>query len=314
MQDCQTHLNSAAQSLHRNRGFISINPVPPQRERTGYIAKKLVIPLASPYMAPSCQPNSSSMEQKALCFFRALLVWNDILSCSAKTMAPSRVEAYRNLLADEQFAQDFRDIIGCETWVLVTIMDATNLEIWKRDQDARGILSIRELIKRVNEIEAVLEQGIRTLSRVLQISPVAGIACSETSQGDRYYINTYIFAHAVLIHLHSIVSGSRPGVPEIQQSVDKAISAWSLCPLSINPGVLAWPYCVSASLAVDSQRDIFRNLIPETSPRESAFSSLVHSVSVVKECWRDADACKDRQVSCDWKEAMQRLNLSILFL
>ena len=52
------------------------------------------------------------MERKALGFFGALLVWNDILSCSTRRTRPMGAELYQKLLADEDFARNMQDTIG----------------------------------------------------------------------------------------------------------------------------------------------------------------------------------------------------------
>ena len=316
MQESRSHLNSAAQSLLKNGDITSTYHVSSPRMRATSISstfQQLITPTASPAVATS---PPSSMERKALGFFLALLVWNDVLSCSTRKTKPAGVEIYQKLLADEDFAQNLQDTIGCESWILIAILDATSLEIWKRDQEAQGNLSIRELVSRAEKIESVLEQGIEKLSTILQgLTPIADMASRQNSHSDRIqHVQTYIFAHSVLTHIHTIVSGSWPGVPEIQQSVNRAVSAWELCPSAINLKTLAWPYCVSASLAVGSQRDVFRRLISEASPREPTLGNIVDLKLVVEECWRGFDGRKsERDVSCDWKEVKQRLNLSIMF-
>ena len=277
--------------------------------------QQLITPTVLPAVARS---HPSLMERKAFGFFGALLVWNDILSCSTRRTRPLGVEVYQKLLANEDFAGNIRDTIGCESWVLVVILDATSLEIWKQNQEAQGHLSIRELVSRAEKIESVLEQGIEKLSTTLPgLTPIADTASSyQSSHSDRTrHVQTNIFAHSVLTHLHTIVSGPWPAVPEIQQSVHRAVSAWELCPSAINLKALAWPYCVSASLALGSQRDMFRRLVSEVSPpREPTLGGNVDLRLVVEECWRGFDGRKsDRDVSCDWKEVMQRLNLSVLF-
>lgn len=316
MQESLSHLNLAAQSLSKNGDITSTYHVTSSRMRATSVSstfQRLITPTASPAVATS---PSSSMERKALGFFLALLVWNDVLSCSTRKTKPTGLEVYQKLLADEDFARNLRETIGCESWILVAILDATALEIWKRDQEAQGNLSIRELVSRAEKIESVLEQGIENLSTILQgLTPIASMASHQNSHSDRIqHVQTYIFAHSALTHIHTIVSGSWPGVPEIQQSVSRAVSAWELCPSAIDLKALAWPYCVSASLAVGSQRDVFRRLISEASAREPTLGSIVDLKTIVEECWRGFDGRKsERDVSCDWKEVKQRLNLNIVF-
>ena len=320
MQESQSHLNSAAQSYLDNSDSISKSYVLSPRMRTAStssMSPQLITPTPSPVISSTAAVSHPSlMERKAFSFFRALLVWNDILSCSTRKTKPVGLKIYRTLLTDEEFAQNLRDTIGCESWILVAILDATDLETWKQKQEAQGGLSIRELVSRAEKIESILEQGIEKVSTILQgLTPIADTTSNQINHSDRIQqIQTYIFAHSVLTYLHTIVSGSWPGVPEIQQSVSRTVSAWELLPSAINLKALAWPYCVSASLAVGPQRDIFRSLISEAPPKEPRLGSLVHLKSVVEECWRGFDGRKsERNVSCDWKEVMQRLDLSIVF-
>ena len=50
------------------------------------------------------------------------------------------------------------------------------------------------------------------------LTPIADIDFNQNSHDDRVYqVQTNIFAHSVLAHLHTIVFGSWPGVPEKQQ-------------------------------------------------------------------------------------------------
>ena len=316
MQESLSHLNLAAQSLSKSGDITSTYHVTSSRMRATSVSsifQQLVTPTASPMVATS---PPSSMERKAHGFFLALLVWNDVLSCSTRKTKSTGLEVYQKLLTDEDFARNLRETIGCESWILVAILDATALEIWKRDQEAQGNLSIRELVSRAEKIESVLEQGIENLSTILQgLTPIANMASHQKSHSDRiHHVQTYIFAHSALTHIHTIVSGSWPGVPEIQQSVSRAVSVWELYPSAINLKALAWPYCMSASLAVGSQRDIFRRLISEASTREPTLNSIVELKTIVEECWRGFDGRKsERDVSCDWKEVKQRLNLNIMF-
>lgn len=87
---------------------------------------------------------------------------------------------------------------------------------------------------------------------------------------------------------------------EILQNVNRVVLAWEGYPSFINLKALAWPYSVSAGLAVGPQRDMFRKLISEASPREMTLGSIVDLKSIVEECWRVFDGHKSkRDVSCD---------------
>ncbi|KAK3935497.1 fungal-specific transcription factor domain-containing protein [Diplogelasinospora grovesii] len=318
MQSCHSYLSSAAQSLLDHEDLLSTSQLSSNTMRQSSISMQLI--QTSALSAPTLT-RPSPMEFKALSFFRALLIWNDVLSSSARKKVPSAADAYRKLLADGEFAVAFQETTGCESWVLLAIMDAAILESWKRDQEAQGNLSIRELVNRAARLESTVEEGIKRLSSILQrnTTPLGDNTCwsqiaAESTGHGAHHIQTYIFAHAILTHLHTIVSGSLAGVPEIHQSIDRALHAWKLRPSSMNPKSLAWAYCVGAGLATGLQRDVFRELISQLSPVDLTLGNLLDLKSVVEQCWREFDGrASDRDASIDWRDIMQRSNLSVLF-
>jgi hypothetical protein len=53
--------------------------------------------------------------------------------------------------------------MGCQNWVMIAIGDLANFAIWKDVQESEGVLSIRELASKAEEIERRLEDGIQSL-------------------------------------------------------------------------------------------------------------------------------------------------------
>ncbi|KAJ9143368.1 Zn(2)-Cys(6) zinc finger domain protein [Pleurostoma richardsiae] len=309
MQDCQSYLASAAQLLVSQEELLVTSSAVSRTGAQSTAGSQLLAAVPTPAVQ-----SPSQMEFKALAFFRALLIWNDVLSCSAQRKVPVAAGAYRKLLENNDFALSFQDTMGCESWILLAILDATILDVWRLDQEARGTLSIRALVSRAEKIERIVEEGIKRLSRSLQTAPVDPALAPTDHESSLSHIYSYIFAHSVLVDLHTIVSGPKAGVPETSESIDRAISAWKLRPTSIKPHALAWPYCVSASLASGSQRDIFREVTAQVSRADLALGSLHDVKSVVEKCWSGADERgSTREALHDWKDIMQRSKLSILF-
>ncbi|OJJ97686.1 hypothetical protein ASPACDRAFT_45783 [Aspergillus aculeatus ATCC 16872] len=138
-----------------------------------------------------------------------------MLHCSTQLVAPAAADTYRTLLTNENFVQLFPTAVGCEGWVLRPILEAIFLATWKKDQEIQGQLSSRELIARVDRIESVLHlHGERLTPKVINHNN--NNPSTSTSTND-----TYIFAHASFVHLHTEVSGCKPSVPEIQQNTEE---------------------------------------------------------------------------------------------
>ncbi|KAK1774681.1 fungal-specific transcription factor domain-containing protein [Copromyces sp. CBS 386.78] len=319
MQSCHSYLSSAVRILLDDlrqpsmcdSGTNTLSP--PAQSLQQHMS------LSSGTSSPT-PPGPSPMERTALSFFRAILIWNDILSSSSLKKVPTAAPSYRDLLASSpSFCTSFQSTTGCEPWILVAIMDATALEVWKRDQENQGNLSIRELVNRASRLERTVEDGIQRL---------------EGSGSDKR-LQSLVFAYALLTHLHAIVSGPLASVPEISESIERSIAVWKLLPESISPRSLAWPYCVCASLATGKQREVFEQfLVPERlSSVDSTLGSLRELKAIVEECWRQVDgvsrgsdfmsgessdggrnrSLSSSSVKVDWREVMQRSNLGLLF-
>lgn len=242
------------------------------------------------------------------------------MSCSTRNMTPSNPEAYRELLAEPDFAHSFFEIVGCEAWVLIAITDTILLDNWKSQQESQGDLSFRELVSRAEEIDTFLQTRIQKLSKSILLSdPASGSLHGTPSERPAIVTNkhmqTYLFAVATMSHLNTIIFGARPLVTDVQKSVQRGVAAWELCLSAMNLRALAWPLCVVGSLAIGPQRDVFRNLLSKAHREHSTIDCVTRLTSVLEECWGKFDAREsNKAVPCDWREVMQKLNLNILSL
>ncbi|KAJ5413275.1 hypothetical protein N7465_005580 [Penicillium sp. CMV-2018d] len=83
------------------------------------------------------------------------------MDCTTRKVIPTAQDLYRRLLSDESPLKSFKDVVGYEGWVLVALMDATSVSIWKVEQEAERRLSIRELISKTTVIESFLNHRIQ---------------------------------------------------------------------------------------------------------------------------------------------------------
>ncbi|KAH6603624.1 hypothetical protein Trco_008399 [Trichoderma cornu-damae] len=161
------------------------------------------------------------------------------------------------------------EIVGVERWVFVSLMDAIEASVWKREQESENRLSMRELIAKTDAIVSSIRHQIQ--------------------QGD--HVQTHVFAYAVVIYIHTIASGHLPAVPEIQQTIEKAVLSWQrISPSLNNLKRLSWAFCVSASLATGSQRVIFDNMLSDAASIDPLSRTVICLKSLVEECWKTLDA------------------------
>ncbi|KAM3504755.1 hypothetical protein MY10362_003364 [Beauveria mimosiformis] len=232
-------------------------------------------------------PSVSGMERRAVDFFTCILIWVHILHCWSCQSLPTAASLYRRILSSTTLDETFLQVAGFDCWVLVLLMDAVEVSIWKGDQDAQNRLSVRELVMKTEAILSKVEHYIQ------------GVANAQT----------LIYAHGVAIYTHTITSGCRPGVPEIHDALEKCVPLWDK--VSFGGGELrcmSWAFCVSASLATGQDRSVFAHVLSEAAAADRNSTTVACLKTISEECWRIGDA---GGVECNWRTVMQSLKQSI---
>lgn len=113
---------------------------------------------ASPIAEKSFAPNVGINE--GLEFLTVAVIWFDLFACVSTGRAP-RLPYHRWLRIQ---GLNTADLMGCQNWVMIIIGDLAHLGIWKATQEKEGMLSIRELASRGQELERRVESGIESLN------------------------------------------------------------------------------------------------------------------------------------------------------
>jgi hypothetical protein len=106
-------------------------------------------------------------------FLMVTVVWFDLFASLATGRAPRL--PYQDWLCTPGL--NTADLMGCQNWVMIIIGDLANFSIWKERQENDGLISVRELAGKGQEIERRLENGIQNLD----ISKVCPSPCPSSN-------------------------------------------------------------------------------------------------------------------------------------
>lgn len=137
----------------------------------------------------------SSFEVKGLSFYRALLVRNDLFICSVQNKLPDAVDTCRKLLAPGYACPTLQRVAGVRTQGLSLLLETIVLEAWRGEQQKKGNLSIRELMRRAEELEREAKQEIQKLAALMSHCKASSTAVEAPSPLD---VRTYVLLHAII--------------------------------------------------------------------------------------------------------------------
>ncbi|KIX07454.1 uncharacterized protein Z518_02107 [Rhinocladiella mackenziei CBS 650.93] len=120
---------------------------------------------------PSIVQESPRMEDSAIPFLVAVVLWFDLVSCASIGTAPCLDQGI-----------DLERIMGCQNWAMMAIGDLATLNAWKNHARHAGTLDVGDLAARRQAIEHQLKQirssvdrAIRALEQITDVQDVRGL-------------------------------------------------------------------------------------------------------------------------------------------
>jgi hypothetical protein len=249
----------------------------------------------------------STNEDTAMRFLLGAFIWLDILSCASTGSKPFLNLEHGFML--ESGGIHLEELMGCENWAMIIILDISRLDNWKRESERSHKLSIAELAKRGAQIEERLKDKSveipvqeTTPMRILPRNTLRFLRSSTTEI-------TNIFALSALTYLHIVISGAYPELPEVGESVANTISAFKALTDPKLLRNLIWPFCVAGCLASEEQQSAFYDLISAAEIDEQTVGTCREAFKIVEECWRIR---KKGARNCDWIFVMNSLGDHVL--
>ncbi|ERS96053.1 uncharacterized protein SPSK_00709 [Sporothrix schenckii 1099-18] len=278
----------------------------------------------------------SDGELSAFKFFLTQYTYGFVASAVGHELTPRSVESIQRTHAIFHSNQSkIRDMFGLEDWVLTTMLDVAVLKAWKQRERSAGTLSLRELTRRADVLEARISQGLAhmaasgTAAAILALSAEAAssplASSSPTSDGarrptrltrdERSYMVTSAFLHATLLFLHIVVSGFYPNLPEIRRAVLQTIEALEFMRANCDNNIPSWPYCVAGCLALESEYPRIRALYPVPKKGHHPLVLTQWTLAIIERCWQlRAAQANQTEETVDWVTAMNDLGTRLLLV
>jgi hypothetical protein len=123
-----------------------------------------------------------------------------------------------------------------------------------------------------------------------------------------------VFKSATAVFLQCTVCGPRPEILEIQQGVSKTTDALRDLPHALLLKRLAWPVCIAASMAIETeQQEFFKTLHERIKASWGPEENICRALAAAIECWRLREGVPAGK-TYDWTDGMKSLGcLWLLF-
>lgn len=231
-----------------------------------------------------------SPDQSGFRFCAGFLVLMDVLASTALGQEPRLLRYHGQVLAEQDDGLPtvgeaeirLSGIYGCSNWVIGLIAEISVLNYQKVRQVESDISINEEWFERSSNIENRLQDKINAIElgsieqlwdHRLEARGHAGIRLS-----------TMIWAYAAQLYLRTVRDGWCSLAPSVRDAVTKIIT---LIPkvASADTRAIVWPICVAGCLALESERQVFIDVIERLSKIQRA-GALDDARLILLEVWR----------------------------
>jgi len=242
-------------------------------------------------------------------------------------------------------------LTGCPEEALLAIAEVSALAHWKAVEMQNGSLSVRELIRRGDQIETQLRQrsaprsvgegNLTPLDPSLASTmldphlPLAGVMPSGVSSSssaavtgqtnavskhDAAALVADIFRETAALYLHTVLSEALPGVPEINSAVDKLIALLNMLPPSEYDRAILFPLFLMGCMTDD--RNVRLAILRRFRMLDDTFQNITQIVTQLETLWNERDAIHAHHgllhhggnIVVHWRESLRNQWANLLLL
>ncbi|OQV05016.1 Fungal specific transcription factor domain-containing protein [Cladophialophora immunda] len=163
-------------------------------------------------------PISTSMKHQSLPIFVSSIIWYAALSSLSIREPPFAVRIL-DLVENTPLLQ-VRSSFGCETWLIVSLNQVSDLDAWQAQMAADNCLSRLELSTKAEviwlQLERNMEMSTKASSSKAQKAPLGG----ELDLDAISSIVTAAYARTVLVYLHTVYLGHIPSSAKFRKMLN----------------------------------------------------------------------------------------------
>jgi hypothetical protein len=248
-------------------------------------------------------------------------LWLDVFSSLSALRPPKFLTLWQSLLGEQnnfwngselEMPHKLRmdGLTGCPDEAMLAIAEVSALAHWKASQIRNSCLSYPDLIRRGTAIEQQLRRNQdRTLSSDASQARVHGSADVTQPTEEERSVIANIFRETANLYLHTVLSNSTPGVPEIHASVQVIVRLFTQLPPSELDRSLVFPICLAGCMTNDSTiRDFFKGRIRTLN---ESYGNLLQTRRLMEAVWQKRDA-EGKDV--DLRETIREHGLKLLLI
>ncbi|TFK33219.1 fungal-specific transcription factor domain-containing protein [Crucibulum laeve] len=247
------------------------------------------------------------------------VLWFDVLASITTQRPPYFFSAIDEMFSPSQVRieneqSSMMNPMGCENIVLWALTKTSELSYWKKLQQARGSLSIPDLVKRAGMIEQYLEHSTST---IYDYDPSLAGFSADKAACSRYHASE-LFRTSALLFLRSVVSGNYPHVKEIKVAVHDTMACIRNIPpdAEIRRSVVrstVFSFFICGSLT-DDQRNLeyLGRILTHESGGESGVGNCNHIYALLCELWKKRDPNVPGPI--EWRECLKQNDSQFLLV
>uniref|UniRef100_A0A8H7Y332 Zn(2)-C6 fungal-type domain-containing protein n=1 Tax=Psilocybe cubensis TaxID=181762 RepID=A0A8H7Y332_PSICU len=243
-------------------------------------------------------------------------LWLDVFSSMSTLRPPKFLPLWQKLLGEKNFydldlprSMHMEALTGCPDEALLAIAEISALAHWKTSQIRNGCLSYPDLIRRGTVIEQQLRRQTEQSVATDGVQTGLGSANATHPSVEERSLIANIFREAADLYLHSVLSNSTPGVPEIGSCVTTIVRLFTQLPASEVDRTLVFPICLAGCMTNDSTvRDFFKGRLRLLN---ESYGNLLQTRRLMEAVWQKRDI-GGKEV--DFRETIREQGLKLLLI
>ncbi|KAG1781711.1 fungal-specific transcription factor domain-containing protein [Suillus placidus] len=234
-------------------------------------------------------------------------MWFDVLASATLIRRPKFLDILRSLYDPATAVNDGRPelsmmgVMGCENRIVLALAEIADLACWKDECRRAGRLSVPELVRRGQEIEAILKST----------NDPDHLPEYDTEKSRRRRLTSDVFCASALVYLHSVISGDHPQCPEIMSNITETVKclrrAEDVSTARHVVRSVVFSICICGCLTdVPQYREYFLRRLQEQ--QTETVGNCARVAQLMREVW----SSRERGEPVDWRVVMQQSQMLLV--